>query len=257
MNRKAITLIVLVMIIALLGIIVAGIMSYTAEGLFFVTSNVNNEKAFYMAQAGIMRAIADFHNSGNVSWNYVTTQNVPAGSEFFYRVGEAANFFLVDASNSMLGGSTLQGIPIKNINSANSITITSMIMEWSFGGNITGITLGGSSVWSGTAASGASLNITDFTLTAGQSFSADANQAFQFSNAISGNIIATFIFSDGSQYRAYLLKNSLCAARAFSIKATGEVKAGTRLEARRTLAAVYDSGTNNFISWEESQNHLP
>jgi len=256
MNNKGIVLIVIVIVIALLGIVAVGVTSYITEALQFNVMNINQEKALYMAQAGIMAAIVDYSDDG--AWS--PAQNINVTGEFYYHVGEDqdVNFLIVDASNPETsgGGKHLRKIPIHNIHSADSITITDMVVSWTFGGNITKVKLDGTTVWDSTAASPASLNITDFSIASGVSHTGNNDQKWEFSQAISGDVIVTFIFSDGSQRKVYLLDDDLGVDNDFSITATGEIRSGATIEARRTLIATYDVGTSELTSWEESLNHI-
>ena len=145
---------------------------------------------------------------------------------------------------------------MQNINETDSITITDLVVSWTFGGNITEVTLAGSSVWTGTQSSPATLDITDTALDSEDSYADDDDQIWEFSSTISGDIICTFIFNDGSQVKAYLLKNDLSGNSEFSITATGEVRSGSTVLSRRTLTASYDTGTSEITSWQESQDHM-
>lgn len=257
MNKKAIVLIELIIIIVLLAIVATRIAIYITESLRLNVSNIEQEKALYAAQAGVMSGIVDYKPDG--LWSPGRDVNVNAPSEFYYHLGQNANFLWVDASNPIANGRILSRIPIKNINASASITVTDLIVSWTFAGNITGVWLCGQKVFTGTATSPASLNITDTTLTSGAAFNDDNKQAFRFSNNISAtaDIVVTFIFSDGSSYKAYLLKGGKGANKEFSIKATGMVKSGSTVKARRTLVATYDTGgTGTITSWEESQSQI-
>lgn len=252
MNKRGIVLIEIVIIIVLLAIIALGIVSYISEGLRFNIANINQQKALYMAQAGIMRSIVDYRDNG--LWSSV--QNVDMRNESYYHLGRNANFLWVDASNPQISTKKLKRIPIQNINSTSPITITNMVVSWTFGGTIKKVTLGGSSVWSGNTGSPASLNITDFEIASGTSYTGSDQQIWEFSRNVTGDVIVTFIFSDGSSYKTYILKSGTGANKEFSITATGEVRNGANVVGRRTLVATYDTGTNKITSWEESQNHI-
>jgi len=253
MNKKGIVLIGVIIIIVALSIVALGITIYISEALRANVGNINQTKALYMAQTGIMRAIVDYRDGG--SWNPAQNVNVEGG--FYYHLGKNANFLLVDASAPKISGKKLIKIPIQNINASSSITITDMIVSWGFGGSLVGVKLGNTLVWSGTASSPASLNVTDLTIASGTSYSGYNDQEWEFSTAsIIGDVVCTFILSDGSQIKSYLIKNDLSGSKEFSITATGEVRSGTAVQARRTLNATYDIGTSKITSWQESQNHI-
>lgn len=257
MNKKGITLVSIIMIITLLAIVVGGITSYISEGLRFSVSNMNTTKALYMAQAGLVAAIVDFQDNG--LWGSVQNNN-DAGGEFYYSIGKNADFFWINPATPQTTGKQLKRIPIKNLNSAGSITITDLLVAWTFGGNITSVTLGNSNVWTGALASPASLNITDLAITSGTQHANNNDQIFEFSSNVpstsSTDMVVTFVFSDGSSRKAYILKSGLGANKEFSITSTGEVRGGVSGTFRRTLLATYDTGTNKITSWQEASSHI-
>jgi len=257
MNKKAIMLIQVIIIIVLLAIVASGIVIYLAEGLRFNVTKMNQEKALYMAQAGIMQAIADYDDGG--LWDSATNVNVE--NEFYYHIGEDANFLRVDANNPLIESSAkkqLRRVPMKNINATETITITSMIVEWNFSGNIKQVWLKGSSVWSGNESSPATLDINDSTWNPGQERTGKYDQRWKFQGNIPQNftVVVTFIFSDGSSFKTILAENQKAGNKEFSIKATGEIRSGSNVESRRTLEATYDTDTGEITSWEESQDHI-
>lgn len=253
MNRKGITLVAVIMVIVLLAIIVGGITSYIFEGLSFNVSNINQEKALYMAQAGIMKGLAVYKNTGL----FAIERNINVAGEFYYHLGTTSGFLSIDASAPKISSKQLREVHIKNLDSTTAITITSIIVEWAFGGNITSVKLGNTFVWSGSLTSPANITLSPaITLNPGQSYSAQNDQIWRFSNALSGDIICTFIFSGGTSRKCYLLKNGGGANNEFPLAATGEIRSGAAPVARRTLIATYDIGTGNITSWQESQNHI-
>ena len=254
MNNKGVLLIGVIIIIVLLAVITVGITTYITEGLMLNVSNINREKAMYMAQAGVMAAISDYKVGG--AWSEAENENIEG--EFYYHIGEDANFLWVDASNPAVSGKFLKRIPIKNIHDTDSITITDMVVSWSFGGNITQVYLGSSLVWSSSATSPATIDITDFNISSGTLHSGAGDQQWKFSkNITSGfDVTVTFIFSDGSSRKAILSKNQKAGNSEFSIKSTGEVRSGSSVDSRRTLVATYDLAEDEITSWEESQDHI-
>ncbi|MFH1441896.1 MAG: hypothetical protein ABIH18_07665 [Candidatus Omnitrophota bacterium] len=256
MKKKGMILIQVIMIITLMSVFAISIVLYGTQSLMLNISNIDQDKALFMAQAGIMWAIVDYNLDG--LWGSARNINVATG--LYYHLGTAVNFLWVDTSNSQKSGKTLKRIPIKNIiNTTDSITITNMVVEWDFGGNITDVTLAGSSVWSGTAVSPAALDITDTAITAGTTYSANNDQQWTFSNNVpsgTGYIKVKFIFSDGSSFRIYILRNGMTVDTSFSVTSTGEIRNGSTVVARRTLLATYDTGTSNIPSWNEIQSHI-
>ncbi|MEW6101247.1 MAG: pilus assembly PilX N-terminal domain-containing protein [Candidatus Omnitrophota bacterium] len=251
-QNKGFALIQAIIIITLLSIVSLGISVYISESLRLNLALINQDKALYMAQAGIMRAIVDYRP--DTLWD--AAQNINVSGEFYYHLGEDSNFLWVDASSPQASGKNLKRIALKNANAASSITITDIILAWTFGGDITKVTLGNTTVWTGTVSSPASLNINDLSIASGVSYAGANDQVFQFSNNVSDEVVCTFIFSDGSTFKTYLLKSGLGANREFSITATGEIRNGPVVEARRTLSATYDTGTDRITSWQEPAGHI-
>ena len=257
---KGFALAALIIILTCLGIIAAGITVYISEALRLHSQNINNSKAFYMAQAGAMKGLTDFKNSGAAqTWNKTPSTNI--GGEFNYSVGEDANFFAVDATNPRDNGRILNRIPIENINAGTSISVTGLVVEWGFGGSIDQVRLGGTKVWTGPAlTSPATINFAgNFVMSANTTYSGINDQVFKFTANIGANadVVCTFNFSDNSFFKTYLLKAGAGANKEFSLKATGKIQNGSTLLARRTLVLTYDYGTGNISSWEESTDHLP
>jgi hypothetical protein len=249
-KKKGAALIVLVIIIVLVVIVVAGLTAFVFEGLRLSIFKEQELKTIYLAQAGIMAAIIDYRDGD--SWGKATNVNV-AGNQY-YHVGKDANFLWIDPSSPQVSGKTLKRIAIKNINSSASITVTSLVVDWTFGGSITEVTLGNTSVWSGTASSGSTLDITDFTISAGTTHSGNNDQKWTFSDNVSGTVACTFIFSDGSERKALLLNSGAGANKEFSITATGQVNGNATW--RRTVEATYDTGTSTITSWQETPEHI-
>ena len=255
MNNKGIVLIVVVIVIALLGIVAIASTTYITEALRFNTTNIDQGKAFYMAQAGVMAAIVDY--SDGDAWSPV--QNVNVTGEFYYHVGEDMNFFRIDASSPTLfsGNRRLRNITLYNANASSNIVLDAITISWDTDGGetLTNIDFaGGSDEWIGSVSSGQSISLS-YTFIAGSSYSLQLD--WSVGDDLSGKTItAQFDFSDGSSRSANLLDFGSGGNDEFSITATGEVRTGAVVEARRTLSATYDVGTSEITSWEESLNHI-
>ncbi len=267
MNNKGLTLIVLIMVIVLLGIIVGGITSYISEGLRQDISNINNEKALGMAQAGIMNATVDYKDDG--LWSSQSNVNVNSPSEFYYSVGDQSSFLLIDGSNIKANGRVVNTWPLKNISTAVAMSITSINVSWNFAATLNSMKIGNHYILkNGALSSPATIDNGNcyggsipLSITAGANYSGTNDQYIHFSvNVPDDNktIAVTFNFNDGSSVKKYLLISNNETNNEFFIKATGKIQAGSDSETRkRTILATYDIGTSNITSWEESQNHLP
>ena len=253
--KKAVALIGLIIVITFLAIIVFGITTYIGEALRYNISNINQGKALYMAQAGVMAAIVDYEDGG--SWD--DAQDVNPVDELYYQLGEDANFLRVDASSPRLfgGNKKLNGITLYNINASDNIAISSLVVSWTSDGGetLTNIDFaGGSDEWTGSASSGNSITLS-YTFNSGSNYSLALN--WGAGDDISGKTIAIqFNFTDNSSYEALVLDSGSGADDAFLITATGEVRNGALVKSRRTLSVTYDVGTSEITSWEESQDHL-
>lgn len=111
-----------------------------------------------------------------------------------------ADYLIVDTSSASASGSDAIGITISNGGPSN-ITISSMIVSWtggSGGNTIRVVRISGNNRWSGNSASGALLDINDFTLiSAAGSYPINY---FRFRRSIAGATMSvTFTMLDGSQ----------------------------------------------------------
>ena len=144
-----------------------------------------------------------------------------------------------------------------NVSSTDDLTITQMQVNWTpdSGENLTMINFGGATAeWSGTAASGTNIDMTDFTIPAGQTEN-DIRLDWEVGSDITAmTITAVLTFSDGSTLETVLLNQGGGGSNAITITSTGKVVAADTW--RRTLKAAYDVGTSEIISWDESQEHL-
>ncbi len=255
MARDGFALLVVVLVVTLLAIVALGIASYITESLRFAAASTYNEQALYAAQAGVMRAIVDYRDGNR--WD--AARSVSAGGEFYYHVGEDANFLAVDSSASQMFRNpdrtySLRNVPIRNIHASNSITITNMTVTWSSNARLTRVVLGGATVWTGNASSPAALDINDFIIGPGRVYGNLTDQQWVFSRSVSGTVVATFVSSDMSSYKKAI--RGAPANSSFSIKATGEIRNGSVVAARRSVVATYNTGTQRITSWEESTRHI-
>lgn len=111
-----------------------------------------------------------------------------------------ANYLNVNIASARASSTDAIGITISNSGPSN-IIISSMVVSWTggSGGNLIRVVrISGSNRWSGSAASGALLNITDFTLTGGAG-SYPINYLRFRRNIAGATISITFNMLDGSQ----------------------------------------------------------
>ncbi|MFC1674546.1 hypothetical protein ACFL1K_01435 [Candidatus Omnitrophota bacterium] len=253
-SNRGIVLIALIMVIVLLAIVAFGIVFYISEGLRFNVMNLGRDQAFYAAQAGLMQAIVDYANNGSIT----EAADVSLADNLSFSIGGSGMFFLADCSNPrIIAGRKLKDISMTNLNSADDITITHMEVSWTPDGgeNLTSIDLGRGVVeWTGSASSGTNIDMSDFTIPAGVTEN-DVWLDWEIgSNILPMTISAMITFSDNSGVEIMLLDEGAGSVNAIIITSTGE--AVTPFTYIRTLKAGYDVGTNEIISWEESQDHL-
>jgi len=254
MRKRSIVLIELIIIIVLLAIITLGITTYISEALNFNATSINQQKAIYAAQAGVMKAIVDYETNGSIT----AATDAQIADNLYYSIGGAGMFFLADCSNpSIIANRKLKDISMTNLSSTEDVIITHMQVSWTpdSGENLTSIDLGRTTVeWSGTAQSGTNVDMTDYTIPAGTTEN-DVWLDWEVGSDISAMTISAILtFSDASTLEIVLLNAGQGSSNAVIITSTG--KAVSPYVWRRTLKAGYDVGTSEIISWEESQEHI-
>jgi len=254
MNNKGIALIAVIFIIVLLAIVALGIVTYITEILNYNIAFVDQEKALYAAQAGVMSAIVDYVNNGSIT----AETDVNVTGNLYYSTGGSGMFFLADSSSpTIIAGRKLKDVSMTNLNSVDDVTITHMEVSWTPDGgeNLISIDLGRATVeWTGTAPSGTNIDMIDFTIPAGTTENDVWLDWDVGSDITSMTISAILTFSDGSTVEILLLDAGMASDNAITITSTGRV-VGTKTW-RRTLKVGYDIGTSEIVSWEESQDHL-
>jgi type II secretory pathway pseudopilin PulG len=117
-----------------------------------------------------------------------------------------ARSLLIDLTNTSLNLNNIEGISLQNI-STDNLVIDKLYIEWSQAGegaNVTEIGFGGGGVnWTGSAPSGTTIDINDFTLIPDTSTSLDY---ISFDESLAGaRVVIKFILSDGSSVKANLV----------------------------------------------------
>jgi len=253
-QNKAVALIAVVIIITLSSIIALGIVTYITNILSLNLATIDQGKAFYAAQAGIMSAIVDYQNNGSIT----AETDIQMSNDTYYSTGGAGMFFLADATNpSIVANRKLKDTPMTNLNSVDDATITHMQVSWDPDGgeNLSGIDLGRATAeWTGLAPSGTNIDIIDFTIPAGTTEN-DVWLDWELGTDISSmTIIVVLTFSDESTVEIVLLNAGQAGDNAIVLTSTGKVT--TAHTWKRTIKASYDPAVNEIISWEESQDHL-
>jgi len=164
MNNKGIMLIGVIIIIVALSIVALGIVVFLGENLRLDTARINQARAFYAAQAGVMKAIVTYRNSGSLS----AETNTQLFGNTYYSIGGSGMFFIANCSNpTIIASRKIKNISMTNVSSTQSLTITHMQVSWAPDGGetLTSIDLGrGTTEWTGTATSGTNIDMTDYTI---------------------------------------------------------------------------------------------
>jgi len=254
LNNKGIVLLSVILIIVFFSVAAIGITTYIVEALKLNVAHINQEKAFYAAQAGVMHAIVDYVNNGSIT----AVTDTQIATDTYFSIGGSGMFFLADASNpTIIASRKLKDVSMTNLNSTSAVTITHMQVSWTPDGgeNLISIDLGRATVeWSGTAPSGTNIDMADYTIGAGVTEN-DVWLDWETGSDITAKTISAILtFSDGSTVEIILLNAGMASNQEIVITSTGKFT-GTYTH-ERTLKASYDIGTSEITSWEESQEHL-
>lgn len=258
-RRSGFALIVVIVVILIVAILVLGIISFVSNNLALDAARSAEVAARAAAQAGIYWGIIDYKTDNKLS--KVTSDSYLISNVASYKMGEDANLLLVDADKPLgILSTSLTNIGLANISLTQSVTISRVVVEWDFGGNITAVALGGAPgpnySWIGSRTSPADITLAaPYTIAASGSY---ANNFFRFSSAIPLNAVISVTFyssGDSSSRKALLYNNGRSGNREFSITATGKVKAGENTF-KKTIEATYDAGVNKITSWNETDSHI-
>jgi len=108
--------------------------------------------------------------------------------------------------------------------------------------------------WSGTAQSGTSLDIIDYTIAAGVTEN-DIWLDWEVGSDITNKtIVGILTFSDGSTVELTFLKEGKTGNNEFVITSTGKVTSNDTW--LRTIKVGYDVGASEIVSWKESSDHI-
>jgi len=254
MNKKSIVLIEVIIFVVLISIIASSIAIYIRTALDFNIAAINQQKALFAAQAGVMKAIVDYRNDGSI----IAETDTQITENIYYSTGGAGMFFIADCSNpSIIASRKIKDVTMTNTNSTEDLTITHMQVSWTPDGgeNLISIDLGRATAeWSGSVPSGTNLDMTDYTIPAATTEN-DVWLDWNVGSDITAMTISAILtFSDESTLEIVLLNSGLGSNNAMVITSTGKVVAADTW--RRTLKVNYDVGASEIISWEESQDHL-
>ena len=268
MKLKGITLILVILVMTVVSIAVLGIATFITNTVNFVNMERSSEQAYYAAKAGVFDAIADYENVYGGYPNACLSERWGAKDYLLVDATKASRRSENTSEDGQDETHQLTGIDFKSLRDpsvhgivARDVTITSIKVEWSFGGTLQGIVLGGASRWTGSAATGVTAQLSPaLTIGPGQfCFSGtvwEANNRWLFSTRVpnSSSVTMTFYFSTQASSQTYsrrivILDGSGRAGNAeFCIRSEGFSTDG---RTRRTLEANYDVMTKKITSWQE------
>lgn len=164
----------------------------TPNPLFSNLSDTGNNSKNIRVRATVRLA----QTTASASYNAETS--IAGSAEVSGQVG-AARRLVVNAENVVLANNEedLRGIVLTN-SSSSSITIDSIRVSWVgiSAARLTSLQIGGSTVWTGSATSGTTVNIPDYSINSGASVSINY---FKFSRNMSETTFTIqFIMTDGS-----------------------------------------------------------
>ncbi len=136
-DRGAVLFLVVV-IIGLAAVLVASTTLFFLHSARLMQYRIERQKAYYLAQAGVMKAIQDWRASSASEANrrYGRSNQVVTGNQIF-KTGAQADFayFTFDVGEragwrTVSGRSRFQQFRIRNISTAESITMNAVFVSW-------------------------------------------------------------------------------------------------------------------------------
>ncbi len=251
--KKGFALIAVVFIIVIVGILAASTASFILESLRYNVVREHREQCINLAQAGIYRAIYDYRVDGSYSSSEVNV----TGNQWFLVGSGLANYLLLDTSVAKVVGKNLKDFDVENINASETLTIDAIVVTWDPvvpGETVDQVHLDNSLEWTGSEASGTTLDITNTDIPPAGTLT---NNRIQFGQVGMGSktiITIKFIFTDGSETQDIQVVPS--ADNAFQLIATGKIDDGATIYMRRTILAAYDIDSNEITSWKEIYDHI-
>lgn len=135
---KGAVLFLVVVIIALAAILIASTTLFFIHSVQLMQYRIDRQKAYYLAQAGVMKSLQDWRVSSGAEANrrYGRVNQTVTGNQIF-KTGAQADFayhtFDVGERSgwtTVLGRSRFQQFRIRNISTTESITFTAVYVTW-------------------------------------------------------------------------------------------------------------------------------
>jgi len=282
-SQRGFGLIILVMLIAVSAILIASTTLMMKNAVAQIQLQIDQTKAYYLAQSGVMRAIHNWFISSatDTSRRYAELNTTITGNQIF-KTGSQANFayFSFNSADWQTSNTILRAWNIRNIHSTNSITVKSVKISWSPaapGVNLNRIRLANTTVASGPFLNGATIPLTLSTLTSGSAWGGNnTNLRWTGNPTATGNITinAQWTFNDDSATKDSVTHNvlfwngaqagaGLPGQHTFSVTSTGQVNqsGGQAFKVLSTVKATVSgdpsSGNVEVIDWEKVDKNIP
>jgi len=238
-----------ILLIVFASIAVLGVTTFVVQRQAQAQARQAQAKCVYSAQAGVHAALygyrlRDASGNGYFSLGQADT----GGGNYYVLAASAGDVLIVNASAASIGGSSnryVYGVTLQNATNSKSITIDRMVVTWNNGRRLQAVVINGIAVYSGTASSPASINISNFTLNANASVYPLTYLRFN-NNMSNAAISVTFVMTDGSSRAAQVYPASQTAV--FSVEATGK---RTDAALSRTIRADYNGLTSKITGYRE------
>ncbi len=214
-----------------------------------------NISSFNHSQAGIHYSIFNYRNRDLTTQGSFVRGTFSFVTGFSFSVGgNMANFLMVNTNAAAAGGAgnvDLLNLRIQNAQRSNAVVIASMNVTWTGGTNLTIIRINATNVWTGSSASPATCDITDFTLNTTPT--EYAVNYLRFSGSMVGQTVTiTFNMTDGTSRTVTALPAS--TSYPFTVKVTGK---NARSSSYRTLEADYNALTGRITRMIEINEIIP
>ena len=261
-NKKGLALIAAIMLIVFISIAVLGLSVFIVQWYKQIDSGERQSRCIYNALAGVNYALYQYRASAALTNG---TFNIDANNNFTVSTvlsdtGGAASALVIDATHSYVGGTSqrdLLGITLRN-NSASAITINRAIVTWNNTRRMSQILINGTTNWSGSTSTPATVNFTtNATINAGSTVPLTR---IRWSGNMSGRTITIrFRMTDGTVTNACTLlpsQPSVCVqlSGGLTVKSMGKTVGSNQY---RSVQAAYNSSTANVSDYDEITQTVP
>ena len=260
-NQRGVTLVASIILVVFASVAVLSVTTFIVQRFSESRSRQRSLQSFYLAQAGINQAIYYYRFRDATGNGYFSLgQTNVDSSNYFVIGGTAADLLMANTSAAALTSSNtrISNVTIQNATNSSTITIDRMVVSWAGAApsrRLVEVVLNGGSVWSGTLATPANADITNFILNTTPTLY--SSNYLRFNNSMAGAtyVDVQFVMTDGSNktVRFYPASNNF----RFTVKAMGKT-VGSNLY--RTIQAEYNAfntATGVLTDYREINTLLP